>query len=196
MTKKMFVKKFWLVTVLSLILTISSTSAFAWGGRDRDDRGDRRSQDRGSHGREVVMVGHQRYHYQDGRFFRPSWFGLEFFVVTPPVGAIVVSIPIGHRTMIIGGATYYYYNNVYYRPCPSGYIVVPEPTVNSNVVYAPATVRTQALSGETVTINVPNSNGSYTPIMLVKHNNGYIGPQGEYYSGNPTVEQLRALYGK
>ncbi|NQU95072.1 MAG: hypothetical protein HQ549_02400 [Candidatus Omnitrophica bacterium] len=48
----------------------------------------------------------------------------------------------------------------------------------------------------TIVVNVPNCNGSYTPIALRKYGTGYIGPQGEYYHGNPTVAQLRALYGR
>jgi hypothetical protein len=183
MNKKIYAHKCWLVTVLSFILVMSSTNAFAWGGRDRNDRG--------SHRREVVMVGHQTYHYHDGRFFRPGWFGFEIVVAIPPIGAIVTFLPFGHRTIIVGGLTYYYYDNVYYRACPSGYIVDPGPAVT----VSPAG-QYQAVSGETVTINVPNSNGSYTPVTLVKRNNGYIGPQGEYYGGHPTVEQLKALYGK
>ena len=45
-------------------------------------------------------------------------------------------------------------------------------------------------------INIPNNNGSYTAITLIKRGNGYVGPQGEFYPGKPTVEQLRALYGR
>jgi hypothetical protein len=190
MTKKMFAKKFWLITAVSLILAVFSTNAFARGTGDN-----RRSLDRRSHRSEVVIAGQKRYNYHDGRFFRLGWFGFET-IVAAPLGAIVVSIPIGHGTITLGGATYHYYDNIYYRPCSSGYIVVPQPTVNPNVVYAPTVIQTQGASGETVIINVPNSNGSYTPIRLVKHNDGYIGPQGEYYSGNPTMEQLKALYGK
>jgi hypothetical protein len=47
-----------------------------------------------------------------------------------------------------------------------------------------------------VTINVPNEKGDFTPVKLVKHDKGYIGPQGEFYADHPTVEQLKALYGK
>ncbi len=38
--------------------------------------------------------------------------------------------------------------------------------------------------------------GGYTAITLKKWGNGFIGPQGEYYSEHPTVEQLKTLYGK
>ncbi len=181
---------------MSLIFIISATNAFAleWGrdSGERDSRG-RVAGDRDdrSRPREVVVVGHQKYHYHDGRFFRPGWFGFEIAVVTPPIGAIVTVLPFGHKTIVIGGATYYYYNNIYYLPYSSGYIIVPQPLVNPVVV-----VENRIPYSVTSTINVPNSNGSYTPVTLVKRDNGYIGPQGEYYPDHPTVDQLKALYGK
>jgi hypothetical protein len=188
MNKKLCVKNLWFVMAMSLIVAISATNAFASGGR----RGDGRHHGGGrSHGREVVIVGHDRYHYQHGRFYRPGWFGFNISVVTPPFGAVVTFLPAGHRTIIVKGASYYYYDNVYYTSCPSGYIVVPAPSVSIVTPVPP-----QPLSGETVTINVPNSNGSFTPVTLVKKNDGYIGPQGEYYAGHPTLEQLKALYGQ
>lgn len=183
MNKKTFANKFWLVAALSLILIMPSTDAFAWGGyRSLPPR------------HEIVVVGRERYHYHNGRFYKRGFFG--FFVVAPRIGAIVTVLPFGHRTIVVAGVTYYYYDNVYYRAHHSGYVVVPAPVVNSNFVYLPAVIQSQELYGETVTVNVPNSNGSYTPVTLTKRNNGYIGPQGEYYPAHPTVDQLKALYGK
>jgi len=187
MIKKNVSKKLWLVIAFYLIFAFSSSNAFAG-----DRRGGWFRSLPSRH--EVVMVRGEKYHYNNGRFYRPWFFG--FTVVVPPIGAIVTVLPFGHRAIIAAGVPYYYYDDVYYRPCPSGYIVVPAPVVNSNVVYALSAIPSQTSSAETVTINVPNSNGSYTPVTLVKRNNGYIGPQGEYYGGHPTVEQLRALYGK
>ena len=48
---------------------------------------------------------------------------------------------------------------------------------------------------ETVVINVPNDNGSYTPVTLRQEDGTYIGPRGERYLSMPTVEQLKAVYG-
>ena len=185
MNKGIYTSKFWLVIGFSLWLVLSSQDAFAAGKKDRSHE----------NRREVVEVGHHRYHYQDGRFYRPGFFGLWFFLADPPIGAVVTSLPFGHSTIIIQGATYYHHSNVYYKQCPSGYIVVPHPRVNTNIVYTPSVGQQQMQSGQTVVINVPNLNGSYTPVTLVKLNNGYIGPQGEFYPQHPTVEQLRALYG-
>ena len=42
----------------------------------------------------------------------------------------------------------------------------------------------------------PNGNGTFTLVRLSKTGNGYLGPQGEFYLDHPTVEQLKARYGK
>jgi uncharacterized protein YcfJ len=47
----------------------------------------------------------------------------------------------------------------------------------------------------TVTVNVTNSNGSITPVVLRKQGVGYVGPRGEYYNNLPTPEQLKPVYG-
>lgn len=176
MNKKSFSNKLWLAVFLGAMLIIPTADAFAkeWR-RSLPAR------------HQTVRVDHHRYYYHGGRFYRPGFFGFGFFLVRPPVGVIIKVLPAGHRTIIVAGIPYYYYDEVYYRSCPSGYVVVPVPKI-----ITPA----KNLTGETVTINLANANGSYTSVTLVKQGNGYIGPQGEYYPGNPTVEQLKALYGK
>ena len=180
MINKNFAKAGWIVMGLCLVIVLSSSDAFAWNGGRVWGRG-----------HEDVRVGHERYHYRDGRFYRPNLFGFDVTIVAAPDGAIVTSIPFGHRTFVAGDVEYYYYDDTYYRACSGGYIVVPAP-----VGYVNPQPQPQASAGDTVTINVPNSNGSYTAVNLIRHDNGYIGPQGEYYPDHPTVEQLKALYGK
>ena len=51
------------------------------------------------------------------------------------------------------------------------------------------------VQADTVVVNIPNSNGSYTPVTLRRENGFYVGPRGEYYATMPTVEQLKAVYG-
>jgi uncharacterized protein YcfJ len=52
-----------------------------------------------------------------------------------------------------------------------------------------------AATSNTVTINVTNSNGSITPVVLRVQGNVYVGPKGEQYMNLPTPEQLKPIYG-
>ena len=74
----------------------------------------------------------------------------------------------------------------------------PEPAPSTVVVAQPAQAAgpSTVYSGDTVTVNVTNSNGSYTSVVLKRSSNGYIGPQGEYYDQVPSTAQLQAMYGK
>jgi hypothetical protein len=190
-----FLKKLWLIAAVSLLLGTASIKAFAY---DRDGHGGR-----GRH--EVTVFRGERYHYHEGRFYRPSLFGFSFDLVIPPVGAVVSYLPYGRRTIIVGGIAYYEYDNVYYQPCPAGYVVVQEPVmtneyISPNVVYVPtpavAAPAQPPSQRETVTINVPTSNRGSIAITLVRYPNGFVGPQGEFYPSLPTAEELRIRYGK
>ena len=174
--------KYRVVIILCLVLVLCSSEAFAWGG--------------GRYG------GH---YYRGGRWYRHGWLGFDIAVAALTVGALVDSLPPRYTTVVIGGVPYYYYDNYYYRPCPSGYVVVPPPVMTQPMVMPeavqPVMVTTpaaqpQAQTPDIVTINIPNSRGGYTAITLKKSGNGFIGPQGEYYSEHPTVEELKTLYGK
>jgi len=147
--------------------------------------------------------------------------GRRYFVsrpwVRPAPGVYVEYLPEGYNTVIVGGVPYYYFNGSYFRPYSSGYVVVDVPDQNSaqtnqppppapapqanQQIQSPAASGNQGTSlsstpaSDTVTVSVPNAKGGYTAVKLVKRDGGYIGPQGEYYSGHPTVDQLKALYG-
>jgi len=69
---------------------------------------------------------------------------------------------------------------------------VPPPPPAEVVVTQPSTT----YSGDTVTVNVANSSGGYTAVVLKRSGNGYVGPQGEYYDQVPTTDQLQAMYGR
>ena len=77
------------------------------------------------------------------------------------------------------------------KPEPPAPVVVaqPAPVV---VAQGPSTT----YSGDTVTVNVPDSNGGYTAVVLKRSGNGYVGPQGEYYEQVPSTAQLQAMYAK
>lgn len=168
------------VVVAALVmLSLLSPAAFA---RDNDrggrggDRGYSRQENRGS-----------RHYYRDGRWYRHGWFGFGVIVSALAIGAYIDSLPPRHETVVIEGTPYYHDNTYYYQQVPrGGYVVVAPPVI----VQQP-----QVQIPETTTINIPNSRGGYTVVMLRRSGNGYIGPQGEYYQNYPSVEQLRAMYG-
>lgn len=177
------IAKFRVALVIILVLAVFCSDAFAWGGGGR-------------------------HYYRGGRWYRHGWFGFDVAVSALAVGALLDSLPPRYDTVVYGGVPYYYYDNTYYRPYPyGGYVVVqPPPTVVAQpvvaqpVVYAPESapvvVQPQSQNMGTFTINVPNARGGWTSVTLRRQGNGFVGPQGEYYAENPTVEQLKVLYGK
>ena len=136
------------------------------------------------------------------------------------LGSVVASLPPYYNTVYYGGVPYYYYDGIYYRPCPSGYVVVQAPPVASPVMmqqpvavnqpvvvqqpvtYAPAessnVVQTvsPATQGEPIAVNVPNYKGGYTSVTLTRSGTGFVGPQGEYYPEFPKIKQLKEMYWK
>jgi hypothetical protein len=85
-------------------------------------------------------------------------------------------------------------NRIIGRYYPRRYIVVPEDAIEQRP--QPAQVQPEVAPSDIVTINVPDSKGGYVAVKLVKTKDGYIGPQGEFYPGRPTIDQLKALYGE
>ncbi|HUI91064.1 MAG TPA: hypothetical protein VLX68_02350 [Chitinivibrionales bacterium] len=91
---------------------------------------------------------------------------------------------------------YYYYWDTYpsvdvdETPAVADVLQPPAP-----VALVPNEVNPPQAASDTLTIGIPNSKGGFTSVKLVKRKAGYTGPQGEFYSGHPTVEQLKVLYG-
>ena len=189
--KQILKNKFWVIAVLCLALGLSCSDAFARG-----------------HGGGGGRDGGDRHYYRDGRWYKHGWLGFDIAVSALTIGALIDSLPPRYETVVVGGVPYYCYDNSYYRPYPyGGYVVVQPPVVVTPevapaVVVAPApviaapTAQLQAQIPETLIVNMPNSKGGYTSVTMKRSGNGFIGPQGEYYPGHPTVEQLKILYGK
>jgi uncharacterized protein YcfJ len=53
----------------------------------------------------------------------------------------------------------------------------------------------QSQQTNTVTVNVTNSNGSVTPVKLIRSGNNFTGPRGEVYDHLPTEAELKSAYG-
>lgn len=49
---------------------------------------------------------------------------------------------------------------------------------------------------EEIEFNVLNANGSFTKVTLLKSEDGYVGPEGEFYPKKPTMKQLEQMYSK
>jgi hypothetical protein len=179
----------------SLLLQSAGAYAWTWPSHYYDSRDyHHHTVSKVPHGYKTVLAGGLLYYFLDGLFYRQAAKG--YVVVTPPRGAVISSLPPGYNVVMINGDTYYYHNGAYYRTCPSGYMVVSAPVVAAPQNVYIKTAANNSRSERTTLVNIPNSNGSYTPVVLQKSGNGYVGPQGEYYPDNPTVEQLQVLYGK
>jgi hypothetical protein len=174
------------ITILSSII---DTSARGWARGGGGFRGGGIHDNRGYYGWGV-----------------PYWYNDNTQVLS--TGAFVTDLPFGYTRVLVDGSTYYYGSGYYLLPYSSGYLVVSEPVsaiAASPTVSAPAQslgpsseiqpVQPNAPSPDTTTVNIPNSKGGFTQVSLVKQNNGYVGPQGEFYAGIPTEDELKALYG-
>jgi hypothetical protein len=148
---------------------------------------------RGNYNHSGYYRGHYHGYYGWGSYW-PYW----------SVGTFMTYLPDDYTTVYVDGIPYYYCYGSYFAPYSNGYMVVPAPSAPSldQEAPAPASSDEQSLaappksaSSDTATINIPNSKGAFTPVRLTKHKNGYLGPQGEFYTGHPTVAALKALYG-
>jgi len=138
----------------------------------------------------------QRLYYGRGKYYRQRW--RDYVVVPAPAGVVVPSLPAGHRTIVVDGVTYHEYDGVYYKGGLAGYTMVPIAQLPAPRTDAAAPAQlTAAPAQEPVTVNVPNRNGSYTPVALQRTESGmYVGPQGEVYPNLPTEAQLRGMYAR
>ncbi len=104
----------------------------------------------------------------------------------PFFGLWVYPLPPRFIAITTGRMKYFYYEGTYYIPASNGYQVVPSP-------FAPVSFPVN--QAESFTINIPNARGGYTGVTLKRSDNGFIGPQGEFYPEFPGVEQLEIIYG-
>ena len=189
--------------MMSVLLGFSQSAqaqtswSFSLGVGDSHHR-DRRPICIPSHHREYRYSGH-RYYYADGLYYQG--YSGNYVTVNPPIGIIVSDIPYGYRQRWVHGRIYYEYNNVYYVPMLGGYRVVDPPVVIENVqqpvyVSAPSNNTVSMNNQDDITVNVPNAQGSFTPVVLKRSGSGFLGPQGEFYAEFPKVAQLKAMYVK
>jgi hypothetical protein len=122
------------------------------------------------------------------------------YYADPYYSGYVVAPSSSYQPVVVNGVTYYVNNGVYYIYTQYGYQAVATPAGAAAVpVIQPATVTAVPASVDTddsFTINIPNNKGGYTTVILKKSGNGFVGPQGEFYTEFPKVSQLQVIYGK
>ena len=150
------------------------------------------------------------WHGGHGGGYYGGYHGYHGYYGHPWGGFYIGSIWFDSPTIVSDGVPYYYANGYYYVPQGNTYVIVeppaPAPAAVTPAPVTPAPIEqpkvvaslntTKEIQSDTVTINVPNSKGGYVPVKLIKKDKGYVGPQGEFYPGNPTVAELKTLYGK
>jgi len=151
----------------------------------------------------TVWVGGSRYYYYDGIYYRYVGYG-DYVIVAPPAGAVVTAIPTDFQPVMINGMTYYVNDGIYYVYTRHGYQVVERPMVVTQpvvTVVAPPAPQVPVsppapVAQDTFTVNIPNNSGGYATVVIKKSGNGFVGPQGEFYTEFPKVSQLKVMYGK
>ncbi|PIU41365.1 MAG: hypothetical protein COS99_05755 [Candidatus Omnitrophica bacterium CG07_land_8_20_14_0_80_42_15] len=158
-----------------------------------------------------LIIGGSNYYYYEGTYYQRS--SDRYVVIPAPIGAVVTTIPAGYQPVIVDGVPYYTINGTTYMYTNYGYQVVPPPQViiiNKDLKseqdaafkkkvadQVKAEVGVPAKNTEeSFTVNVPNSKGGYTAVALKRSGNGFVGPQGEYYTEFPKIEQLKVMYAK
>jgi len=124
--------------------------------------------------------------FRDHPFYSPApiisyanYIPVVYNAAPPSIGAFVDGLPAGYLTVVINDETYAVYQGVFYKRTFSGYEVVDPTTLIDNGPF---------------TISILNNDGGYTQIQMDVGNNGFIGPQGEFYAQFPSIQQLQTMY--
>ena len=81
----------------------------------------------------------------------------------------------------------------YPYPVPA-ILTAPSIVSSASPAVAPSASVQSAPVSNSMEISIPNGNGSYTSVTLMKTEKGFLGPQGEFYADHPTADQLRERY--
>ncbi|MGE0268036.1 MAG: hypothetical protein AB7S78_06240 [Candidatus Omnitrophota bacterium] len=175
-------------------ISFSYSSGYSGGGHHKGKHGHKKSHYRG-HGHN-----HHRIHH--------DWFFVNHYEPRPYFPERIYSLPRQAKFVWVSGARYYYYRGIYYQPsvCGTYYTIVDDPyerpQVNNttiNHIYqgnSSQAVGDQAGSQSEFDVNIQNSKGEMVTVKIKKLDNGYIGPQGEFYPEFPKIAQLKEMYTK
>lgn len=148
--------------------------------------------------------GHGHRHHNDFVF-------VNYVEPRPYFPGRIYSLPRAAKFVWVDGERYYFYQGLYYQPSYYGdyYDVVPDPYLRPQVnnttinhIYqggeAQPAQDTQIAStgGSDFDVNFRNNKGEMVTVKIRKTENGYLGPQGEFYPEFPKVAQLKEMYAK
>ncbi|MBN1688433.1 MAG: hypothetical protein JW893_04975 [Candidatus Omnitrophica bacterium] len=153
-----------------------------------------------------IIYGGTTYYYYDHTYYLREPEG--YTVVTPPADAVALNTSVREapeKTVVVNvpnpngsfmPVTLQKFSDGYVGP--KGEFYPDYPTLDQlKAMYAKASATVVVQQDpEELVVDVPNTNGSYTKVTLVKSQDGYVGPEGEFYPEKPTVEQLKLMYAK
>jgi len=132
--------------------------------------------------RTVVVVGGTTYYNYAGTYFSSVPESGGYAVVNPPSTTVVVPAAQAPTTTVV---------------------VQSSDDKQAATETAAATPQTKTATTSVATadpgkydVYLSNGNGTFTVIPLTKTATGFLGPQGEFYSDHPTLEQLNERYMK
>jgi hypothetical protein len=154
----------------------------------------------------VVVIRGAVYYVADDIYYRPGPGG--YVVVEKPVEPAppVVATPVPEASTITiyapnkdaDGFTPVVLKKIdggYLGPQGEFYPTMPRVSLLTEMYGIPEILR-GAASDRTYFIHVPNKDGqTYTRVELTRRNNGFVGPQGEFYPIMPSVAHLAEMYG-
>ena len=133
-------------------------------------------------------------------YYDPYYYPYYPYYADPYYPAYAVVASSSYQPVVVNGATYYVNNGVYYVYTQYGYQAVAAPVGVTVPAVQTATITAAPVTSvgidDSFVVNIPNNKGGYTAVVLKRSGNGFIGPQGEFYSEFPKVSQLQVMYGK
>ncbi len=173
--------KILLVFLIAGLFLIQPTDSYAWDhGRGH------------SHAYVSLNLGWPGPYYGYGPYYR--YYGDPYYYPSYPAYTVVESP--SFQAVVVNGATYYVNNGVYYVYTQYGYQAVQAPVGIPSATVQAQTATVSAEGDDALTVNVPNDKGGYNAVIIKRSGQGFVGPQGEFYSEFPKVSQLKLMYGK
>jgi hypothetical protein len=153
----------------------------------------------------VVVIHGVAYYEVDDVYYRSTPEGYIVVERPPEPGKVVASVPEPQGTTVTVYApkkdndgftpvTLKKIDGGYLGPQGEFYPTMPRVSLLTEMYGIPEIL--QDMRSDTYFIHVPNKDGqTYTRVELTRRNNGFVGPQGEFYPIMPSVAHLAEMYG-